>query len=132
MILNSTFLITLSLSATTVLSISLQVFVIYFSSVSSTLAICSLNLLAPSLMHPLVIGMISIWYPGLLSLISNKPITDTSVISPNLLIDVLVTGARHVYNLNQLKVLIHLVSTLLFISYSIFKLPAQLYLVIFL
>ena len=44
---DSSFLINLSLSASTVLSISLQVYAIFFSYISSTFAIHSLNLFAP-------------------------------------------------------------------------------------
>ena len=44
---DSTFLINLSLSAHTVLSISLQVYAIFYSYISSTFAIHSLNLFAP-------------------------------------------------------------------------------------
>ena len=56
----------LSFSASMIMSISLQLLVIFFSSVSSTLAICTLNLFAPLPMHLMTTGMILTRYPGLL------------------------------------------------------------------
>ena len=70
MIFDITILDILSLSASTVLSISLQVCAMFFLSVSSTLAIYSFNQFTHCLMHSITTGKIWTRYPGLIFLTS--------------------------------------------------------------